>query len=327
VRRQILLWIAAVSLVPGLCAGGELFSVDVETDRLVRIDDATGEVTPVGPLGVNMGNVELAWSGGVLYMLSSGNGGFPVRLYELNTATGQAAALPILTIPGEIYEVAEGFAADPTGLIGVFDTEPGNSVRSGTFGRIDPATGVVTALGSVPPGALFDGGDLDGLAYDPAAGRFIGFDGDGLGGTGTAIAEVDPDTGATTQVGFISEDDAIGFVIHALIEGDTLLATTADNLGGTAGGLLRASRDGAGWSVDSVLPLGATGRYFGTVRARPGCNAADVAAPFGLLDLADLNAFVQAFVSSGTIADLDQNGLWDLDDVTVFVSAFLSGCP
>ena len=50
----------------------------------------------------------------------------------------------------------------------------------------------------------------------------------------------------------------------------------------------------------------------------------DLAAPFGLLDLADINAFVSAFVSNGSLADLDGNGLFDLTDINMFVTGFTS---
>lgn len=59
----------------------------------------------------------------------------------------------------------------------------------------------------------------------------------------------------------------------------------------------------------------------------PGCNAADLAEPFGLLDLADVVAFVTAFSAMDDAADLDGNMLWDLADVTAFIGAFTAGCP
>jgi hypothetical protein len=59
----------------------------------------------------------------------------------------------------------------------------------------------------------------------------------------------------------------------------------------------------------------------------PGCNAADLAEPFGLLDLADVLAFATAFTGMEDAADLDGNGLWDLADVTAFIGAFTGGCP
>jgi hypothetical protein len=60
----------------------------------------------------------------------------------------------------------------------------------------------------------------------------------------------------------------------------------------------------------------------------PGCNAADLAAPFGLLDLADVVLFVSAFTGGNPAADLaPPAGVFDLADVTAFVGAFTGGCP
>ena len=63
------------------------------------------------------------------------------------------------------------------------------------------------------------------------------------------------------------------------------------------------------------------------IRIEPGCgNAADIAEPFGVLDLADISAFVAGFTSQDPIADLDGNGVFDLADISVFVTAFTAGC-
>jgi hypothetical protein len=45
------------------------------------------------------------------------------------------------------------------------------------------------------------------------------------------------------------------------------------------------------------------------------------------LDLADLTAFVAAFVAQQPPADFDGNGLFDLADITAFVGAFQQPCP
>lgn len=58
-----------------------------------------------------------------------------------------------------------------------------------------------------------------------------------------------------------------------------------------------------------------------------GCNDADLAEPFGILDLADITAFIGAFVAMDPAADLDDNGLFDLADISQFIAAFTSGCP
>jgi hypothetical protein len=62
-------------------------------------------------------------------------------------------------------------------------------------------------------------------------------------------------------------------------------------------------------------------------RVPEGCNAADLADPRGLLDLADITAFVDAFVDMSDAADLSTDGLLDLADITAFVGAFVGGCP
>jgi hypothetical protein len=57
------------------------------------------------------------------------------------------------------------------------------------------------------------------------------------------------------------------------------------------------------------------------------CNAADLAEQFGVLDLSDVNAFINGFVGGDPIGDIDGNGVFDLTDVNLFISAFVDGCP
>ncbi len=58
-----------------------------------------------------------------------------------------------------------------------------------------------------------------------------------------------------------------------------------------------------------------------------GCPA-DLAAPEGVLDLADVSAFVVGFTSGGGVADLAApEGVLDLADVSAFVVSFTGGCP
>ena len=64
------------------------------------------------------------------------------------------------------------------------------------------------------------------------------------------------------------------------------------------------------------------------VDAEPGpCAPSDLAQPFGLLDGADVNAFISAFGISGSLADLNNDGTVDGADVNAFISAFGAGCP
>ena len=60
----------------------------------------------------------------------------------------------------------------------------------------------------------------------------------------------------------------------------------------------------------------------------PGCSAADLAEPFGLLDLADISAFGAGFVAGDATVDLSAPfGVFDLGDIAAFVTAFTAGCP
>jgi len=55
---------------------------------------------------------------------------------------------------------------------------------------------------------------------------------------------------------------------------------------------------------------------------------ADIAEPFGVLDLADIDAFIGAFLSGGAAADIAAPfGVIDLADIDTFIVTFLGGCP
>ena len=91
------------------------------------------------------------------------------------------------------------------------------------------------------------------------------------------------------------------------------------------------------WRVDdpsasggvAMSPIAALSLFCGD-RCPDGAAAcvADLASPEGVLDLADLQAFVVAFTAGDGAADLaEPAGVLDLADVQVFVGSFVSGCP
>jgi len=58
------------------------------------------------------------------------------------------------------------------------------------------------------------------------------------------------------------------------------------------------------------------------------CNAADIALPFEVLDLADIDAFIAAFLVADDLADIaPPAGIVDLGDIDAFIASFLGGCP
>ncbi|MEM7756393.1 MAG: VCBS repeat-containing protein, partial [Planctomycetota bacterium] len=59
----------------------------------------------------------------------------------------------------------------------------------------------------------------------------------------------------------------------------------------------------------------------------PDCPA-DLAFPFGVVDLSDVDAFIVAFVVGDSLADLAVPfGFVDLSDVDAFIASFVAGCP
>jgi len=58
------------------------------------------------------------------------------------------------------------------------------------------------------------------------------------------------------------------------------------------------------------------------------CNAADVAAPLGVLDLVDIDVFIASFTTQDLAADIAPPfEVLDLGDVNAFIQSFIAGCP
>ena len=54
----------------------------------------------------------------------------------------------------------------------------------------------------------------------------------------------------------------------------------------------------------------------------------DIAPPFGVLDLADVQTFVAGFLAGDPASDMAAPfGVYDLADLQAFVSGFMGGCP
>ena len=77
-------------------------------------------------------------------------------------------------------------------------------------------------------------------------------------------------------------------------------------------------------------PTGTRGEICAVADVPPGlgCTSADLAEPFGVLDLADIGAFVSGFTTGAGLADLAVPfGVLDLADIGAFVGGFSGGCP
>ncbi len=71
--------------------------------------------------------------------------------------------------------------------------------------------------------------------------------------------------------------------------------------------------------------------YIGNIEnpdTNPGCNDADLAPPYGVLDFSDVIAFLGAFGGMDPLADIAPPfGTFDFSDVIAFLGAFGAGCP
>jgi len=85
---------------------------------------------------------------------------------------------------------------------------------------------------------------------------------------------------------------------------------------------LRASLDGL--TAATILPGDGLTK---TLTVTFFCNAGDIAPPAGVLDLADVDAFVAGFSAGDAVADIAEPfGVLDLADIDAFIAAFLFGC-
>lgn len=77
-------------------ANTQLFGIDTGLDVLVTMNTATGALTTIGPLGVNVvaaGGFDISGNTGIAYAALQPSNGSQSSLYTINLATGAAAAI------------------------------------------------------------------------------------------------------------------------------------------------------------------------------------------------------------------------------------------
>jgi hypothetical protein len=85
---------------------------------------------------------------------------------------------------------------------------------------------------------------------------------------------------------------------------------------------------GAGSVVEAAVDAISVGGLTCEDPVSEGCNAADLAEPFGVLDFSDVVAFLGAFGAMDSAADLAApTGVFDFSDVVAYLGLFGGGCP
>ncbi|MEM1185919.1 MAG: GC-type dockerin domain-anchored protein [Planctomycetota bacterium] len=200
-------------------------------------------------------------------------------------------------------------AASPTPLAFNF----GSNVVEGTVEESNAAEGdrdFITV--TIPAGQALTGIEL--LTWDPDNIGFIAVN-DGA----TSFVP-----GNDTNANFLA-----GVLVDSFNVGDDLLESFV-NQSVTVNALGQAELGAGTYSfvVQQTSPLVQAYALDFQVSEADGCNAADLAAPFNVLDLTDVDAFIAAFLTGGDLADVAAPfGVIDLSDVDAFISAFLAGCP
>ncbi|MEM7756441.1 MAG: hypothetical protein AAF297_12510 [Planctomycetota bacterium] len=210
----------------------------------------------------------------------------------------------------------------------------GGGVGSLSRAAVSMDGNVLGAVSHVTSRAGVDGSDASCLSAAFASTRIVGAV--GLGSSESVVCvdvrfavEVDLDGAALgdwMRVSVVSPDGAtLGVAAGPGVVDDSGSALTQ------FGHLMGTVEPGAEVVIETLTPLadpatGATRRVDSRSIAR--LFTADLAEPFAVLGMEDVDAFIAGFVAGDCAFDFDGSGYVDLGDVDVFLSLFLGGsCP
>lgn len=186
----------AVSLVS--TAGAEVFySVDTQSDELVRVDTQNGNIETVGAIGQDMVEVDLTYFNGVLYALNN-QFGSPAEIVPINPETGVGSGPIRLHHQGEFVTNAEGLTRSGNNLYVSFDSidTQGDPLASNALGRVTPTTGFI--FDAFDYAALAPDADMEALGLRETDGQVFGVDNDG---NDAELFEIDIDPPAFNTIG------------------------------------------------------------------------------------------------------------------------------
>lgn len=132
-----------------------LYSINTDTNELVKIDTSSGGVSVVGSLGLNVTGPNLAFINNILYSVDNDFNNQRAKLLRINTSSGVATSLGQLSLNGVNIPSAESLAVKNGKLIVAF-TPTSNNYGSTILGSLS-LTGKITDTNDV-------GIDMDALA-------------------------------------------------------------------------------------------------------------------------------------------------------------------
>ena len=171
----------------------------------------------------------------------------------------------------------------------------------------------------VVPGVIGSDNSID-LGTIPAAMQntsfSVGNDGDttlwGVDGINSVEYTMETDAGMSVDAGFFSDEAGGTLNTHTL---------TVDATGLPFGTVIAGEIRVISNDVDTPLRTIPVTAFVG------GCSIADIAEPFGTLDVFDVFAYLDGFNAGDLGADITGDGQLDIFDVFAFLDLFNAGCP
>lgn len=298
-------------------------------------DGSSGVITGILRAGDVVDGVTVAGAGGIDFDTAISDNGAN-RLFVFDDAGATSTTNTLVVVNGDIIAREDS----PTGGGDDWDNFDNTDINNaGDFvfsGDTDGATTTDEFIAYNGAIAVREGGSVGGLTLGAACNALSIND---LGQAVFVFATIEE-----TETLFYAADAAdLASAVKLLSVGDGLDFTgdgLADavvddlNASNTIGPGLDLAEDGRVHVEVDLIPTGGVDPVEAiiTLNLPPTpCNVADLAAPFGVLDLGDLQTFIDIILSSGGIynpaVDFDNDGDVDLDDVQDFINAFLAGCP
>ena len=144
-----------------------------------------------------------------------------------------------------------------------------------------------------------------------------------ISGTNAVIGSFRDDDGGSSSGSAYVFDTTSGRQLFKLVASDAAASDFFGNHVAISGSTVIA---GAGGDDDGGSGSGSAYVYNLPSGQPAACNGADLADPFGLLDLADITTFTAGFIAQDDVSDINQDMSFDLADINEFVAAFLRGC-
>ncbi|MEM7754975.1 MAG: beta-propeller fold lactonase family protein [Planctomycetota bacterium] len=261
---------------------------------------------------------------------------FTVRVFDIDPGDGPGGgptATLVQTLGIPVF--GSSLIVDPTGryLYAAGGTAAGgNAIAGFTIDQVDGSLSLIPGPG--PSNTFVSPGEFpknfafvsDTLLYA------------GHGGDATVQAfDVDPDTGAIAATGASFDIGGRGTLRELDAGSGRLFAIDGEDLFDNLEGVYSFSIDNSSTPGTLVPALGAPTptqgidpedlEYWPGLGPQP-CTIADLAVPFGFIDLSDVDAFIAAFNTGDPLADVAfPFGVVDLSDIDAFIAAFIAGCP